>query len=84
MINGFENMEYLVPALILLSGSAIILLIRLVFMNRPTYKYRYVYKKSIMKMNNDGDDPCKCDKEFFPLGNYLENVQNFVIKDETL
>lgn len=37
-----------------------------------------------MLMTNSGDDPCECDKELFLSGNYLDCIDNFVIKDDEI
>lgn len=84
MFNNFENMEYLLSASALVIVALLILLFIRKFLQRPTYEYRYVYKKTIMLMTNSGDDPCECDKELFLRGNYLNCINDFVIKDDEI
>ena len=84
MFNNFENMEYLWSAVTMVMVAFFILLFIRKFMYRPTYECRYVYKNTIMLMTNSGDDPCECDKELFLSGNYLDCIDNFVIKDDEI
>jgi len=80
----FTNIECLISCTLMVLGLCLTLIFMCKFGCRPTLEIKYVYNNKIMLMTNGCDTPFKYDKDIFLRGNYLDVVEKFVVKEESL